>query len=310
MGVQDEGDSEEADASESEDHTPIFSRFDSRDEYEEDFVDDEDAILGVDLGRAGVPLKFTYHANKKPIDYFQNEIEWMVHNKLDPAFDRNDEVYELAHDKLDDEVQGQAGSRFISSAWKEEFLTALKTKPDISRVDVPIMLEHKCDACSRSGHPPKHKITLSGGAYDRKSLEKISPDDDDESGPESVASDSQKDEDREQHFFLGRFCCANAEIAHALHHWRYQLNQTVLEWLMVNDYTSPHKIVEREGWSRKKREKLANKVVDGMVESGEMRDLYMQFRQNLEAARSAKVRTMIPTYYVDRTKDLLAGAIF
>lgn len=71
-------------------------------------------------------------------------------------------------------------------------------------------------------------------------------------------------------------------------HRRFQLNTTVLQWLNVNGYTSPEKVVERENWSRKKREKLANKMVDGMLESGEMRSLYKQFKQNLDAARAAK----------------------
>ena len=69
---------------------------------------------------------------------------------------------------------------------------------------------------------------------------------------------------------------------------RFQLNATVLQWLAVNGYTSPDKIVERENWTRKKREKLANRIVDGMLESGEMRSLYKQFKQNLDAARAAK----------------------
>lgn len=58
---------------------------------------------------------------------------------------------------------------------------------------------------------------------------------------------------------------------------------------MANGHTTPEKIVQREAWGRSKRNKLANKIVDGMVESGEMRDLYKQFKQNLDAARSAKV---------------------
>ena len=69
---------------------------------------------------------------------------------------------------------------------------------------------------------------------------------------------------------------------------RYQLNATILQWLALNEYTTPAKIVERENWSRKKREKFANRVVDGMLESGEMRSLYQQFKQNLDAARAAK----------------------
>lgn len=78
-------------------------------------------------------------------------------------------------------------------------------------------------------------------------------------------------------------------MAHALHHWRYSLNQTVLLWLATDGHLTPEKIVERENMRQKKREKASNKVVDGMEMTGVMRELYKQFKQNLEAARDAKV---------------------
>lgn len=87
---------------------------------------------------------------------------------------------------------------------------------------------------------------------------------------------------------LSRFCCANAEMAHALHHWRYALNQTVLGWLAAQGYLAPAKIVERDNLSQKKRQKATNKIVDGMEDTGVMRMLYKQFKENLAAARDAK----------------------
>ena len=175
------------------------------DEYENDFVDDDDDDnMGVDLGVAGVPLEFTYHANKKPFDHFKTEIEWMVHNKLNPAFDRYDEMYELAHRKLDKEVEGFAGSKFSSSVWGEEFSKALKARPDMNRVDVPTMLEHKCDACRRSNHPPKHKVTFSGRAYNRDTLETIESEDEEDDTDVSDDNESSSTKDEES-FFLGRF---------------------------------------------------------------------------------------------------------
>ncbi|KAL9635213.1 MAG: hypothetical protein Q9164_003608, partial [Protoblastenia rupestris] len=259
------------------------------DQYEEDFLDDEgDQIIGVDLARGGVPLRMTHYANMKPFEYFKYEIEWMIHNKLDPAFERNDEIYELAHEKLNDEVTGHAGSTFKSAVWNQDFANALTSRPEIFRIDIPRMLEHNCDACNRSGHPPKHKITLTGSKYDKNTLERISSDNSDD-GDDDDDDDNTSSSDNEQNFFLGRFCCANAEMAHALYHWRYQLNQTVLQWLATEGHTTPQKVIERENWNRKKRERLANRIVDGMVEGGEMRDLYRQFKQNLDAARSAQV---------------------
>lgn len=259
------------------------------DEYEDDFVDDDDDDkVGVDLGVAGVPLKFTYHANKKPFEHFKTEIEWMVHNKLNPAFDRYDEMYELAHRKLDKEVEGFAGSKFSSSVWGEEFSKALKARPDLNRMDVPTMLEHKCDACRRSNHPPKHKITFHGNPYNRDSLETIEDDEDEDDDLEDSDEDESSSTQEGETFFVGRFCCANAEMAHALHHWRYALNQTVLAWLAAEGHLAPTKIVEREKLRQKKRQKATNKIVDGMEDTGVMKMLYKQFKENLAAARDAK----------------------
>ena len=86
-----------------------------------------------------------------------------------------------------------------------------------------------------------------------------------------------------------RFCCANAEMAHALYHWRYALNQTVLEWLARAGHLTPEKIVERENMRQKKREKATNKIVYGMESTGVTKDLYKQFKENLAAARDSKV---------------------
>ena len=177
----------------------------SLDHYEDDFVDDDDDEIGVDLGVAGVPLEFTYHANKKPFEHFKTEIEWMVHNKLDPAFDRYDEMYELAHRKLDKEVEQFAGSKFSSSVWGEEFVKALKACPDLSRLDVPTMLEHKCDACRRSNHPPKHKITFSGKPYNRATLETIERDEDEDDDSDDTAGDESSSTQEGESFFVGRF---------------------------------------------------------------------------------------------------------
>lgn len=257
------------------------------DEYEEDFVDDDSDTLGAPLGLDDIPLEFTRYAHKKPIEYFKDAVEWMIHNKLNPAFPRSDQVYTIARHKLDDVVQGFAGSKFISSAWKPEFLAALKKYPDVARIDIPKMFDQKCEACGRTGHPAKHQLVFSGKPYHRESLEDISSDDD--------SDDNKSYEEREEAaphslaFFLGRTCNANAETAHALHHWRHQLNHFVLDQLRAEGHTSPGTIIERENWSVKKREKYANKVVDEMEEDGRMKELYKEFKENIEAARDAKV---------------------
>lgn len=78
-------------------------------------------------------------------------------------------------------------------------------------------------------------------------------------------------------------------MAHALYHWRYALNQTVLEWLARAGHLTPEKIVERENMRQKRREKATNKIVDVMESTGVMKELYKEFKQNLAAARDSKV---------------------
>ena len=205
QGYYDEIDEiDDVDYSEPQSVHHALQRGSNLDEYEEDFVDDEDDKVGVDLGVAGVPLEFTYHANKRPFEHFKTEIEWMVHNKLNPAFDRYDEMYQLAHRKLDKEVEGFVGSKFSSSVWGEDFTKALQARPDLDRVDVPTMLEHKCDACRRSNHPPKHKITFSGKPYNRDTLEVVEQDEDEDDTDDSDANKSSSTEGGES-FFVGRF---------------------------------------------------------------------------------------------------------
>ena len=250
------------------------------DEYDDDFIDYDDDRLGTAAELDDMPLEFTRHAHKKPIDHFKDAVEWMIHNKLNPAFARNDTIYRIAFFKLDDEVQGYSGSKFLSAAWNSKFLKALKSHPDLQRIDVPTMFDHKCEACNRSNHPAKHQVTFSGSPYHRESLEEVSSED---------GSAEEDNTSRHKTYLLGRTCNANAETAHALYHWRYHLNQYVLDWLKRHGHTAPEKIVEREGWSVNKRANYANDVVDGMEEDGEMKILYKEFKENLAAARDAKV---------------------
>ena len=154
-------------------------------------VDDEiDGNLGAPSDLKEIPLEFTRHAHKKPIEHFKEVVEWMVHNKLNPAFARNDEVYDNAVRKIDNEVSTYSGSKFMSSVWTTDFVQELKTRPDLSSVEIPAMLEDKCDACNRSGHPPKCRLVFSGRAYDRGTLENISDDSSDDNS--STTQDAQE----------------------------------------------------------------------------------------------------------------------
>ena len=297
--------SSEAEASDEleqdDDSNPILEQQgEDLDQYDDDFVvDDDSEALGVPHELSEIPLEFTRHAHKKPYEHFKDAVEWMVHNKLNPAFPRDDPIYQIAVQKLDDEVRGLAGSKFMSAAWGAEFLNILKQKPEIAYVDARGLFEQHCAACNKSNHPAKFQLIFSGKSYNRQSLEDIS-DDDEEDATEVQDGVSG----HERTFYVGRTCCANAETAHALHHWRYALNHWVLEWLMRRGHTSAEKTLERERMSAKKRSQCANDVVDGMEASGEMRTLYKEFKENLEAARDAKVGAVYP-YSGETTNSII-----
>ena len=176
-------------------------------ESEDDFVVDDDEALGVEADtealRHTIPIQFTRHANKKTIEHFKDEVEWMVHNKLNPAFKRHDEIYQIAHQKLDAEFKTYAGSRYTSSVWNPEFGAALRSRPEVYVTPIPTMLEHKCDACRRANHPPKHKVTFAGKPYNCGTLEPIVREDEEDDSDESSSGDDDSLEDR-QDFFLGR----------------------------------------------------------------------------------------------------------
>ena len=243
-----EDSSEEAEEYEEDDthgNRPI-RRGENLDEYEDDFViEDEDDTLGAPTEITEMPFEFTRHAHRKPIEHFKDAVEWMVHNKLNPAFPREDASYQVAFRKLDDYVQGLAGSKFISSAWGGDFLKALKSRPEIAYLENTGMMElQHCAACNKSNHPAKFQLTFSGNPYARHTLEDLSSSDSD--------SDSSTQEP-DPTFHVGRTCCANAETAHALHHWRHALNHWVIKHLADSNHTTPEKIVQREGWSTKRK---------------------------------------------------------
>lgn len=154
------------------------SLLENADEYEEDFViNDNDGLLGAPVSLDQIPLEFTRHAHKEPIEHFKDVVEWMVHNKLNPAFARNDEIYRIAVRKLDDQVQAYAGSK-ASTVWSPEFINALKMRPEIS-TRASKELSNVCEACNRK-HPARYRVTLSGKAYDRDTLEDLSDEDDED----------------------------------------------------------------------------------------------------------------------------------
>lgn len=81
---------------------------------------------------------------------------------------------------------------------------------------------------------------------------------------------------------------ANATQAHSLIHWKFALNEWVIGNLEAQGYMTPEKLAEREKLKGKQRRTHANNIVDQWVLDGHIKDLYRDFKINLEAAREAK----------------------
>ncbi|CAI7620693.1 unnamed protein product [Penicillium viridicatum] len=264
------------------------------DRYEDDFVlDDEANDLGVPTEE--IPFEFTRHAYKQPKEYFRDVIGWMVQNKLNPAFPRSDDMYKMAFMKLEDEVKGRAGSQLISSVWNPSFVYALQARPHIEIAAFPTEENHPCDACRRSGHPASSDIKLYGKAYSLQTLEPLEDenDDSDDSDENSKKDDDGKERDRDGHvippenvrYFLGKQCKSRAQLAHTLTHWRYHLNEWVIDFLERTGHMDDDEILRRNDLSVKRKTRNANDVLDGMTGTGEVDKLWRDFHINLKSAR-------------------------
>ena len=270
------------------------SSIDTEPEAEESGLAEEDFIEDDTTGRLGrphpdIPLEFTHFASSKPRELFPHIVEWLVKNKLAPAFNRNDALYKLAFDRVDDQVKAQAGSRLISSAWNATFVWTILARPQISVAAQPGMddeLIRCCDACNKTNRPARYDFVLSGDAYYKDSLEPVDEDDE-----EDEIADSEYDENghqlapQTQHFYLGSHCAANAQMGHKLTHWKYHLNEFILAYLEEQGTLSAEAIVARDNMKHKKREKQAEAIIDSMEEVGKIEELWRDFQNDLDDAR-------------------------
>jgi hypothetical protein len=287
------------------------------DEEDEAFIDnDADAVIGEPiLGPDDfMPLILSRLSSAKPKELFKYAIEWMVMKKIHPAFDSNSQVYDITFRKLDDEVKGLANSKFSSSAWTPDFTRALRARPDlmiseISRGRKEVMDAH-CEACNRRNHPASDELMFTGQPYNKETLEPLDSDSDsdkeedsDSDNASSLSADSEAELNGEKPtydaqgarippenktFTLGSTCKANAQVAHTLHHWRYHLYSWVKDYLAREKHLTAEKLVQRDGWSDKKREKAALKIVKNMEDVGEIRKLYHLYKDQMKYA--AEVR--------------------
>lgn len=197
-GIRDESESDETARGESsaieisdDDGEVQYNGDEDLDQYDDDFVlDDDTTTLGVPTE---LPFEFTRHAYKKLKEYFEDVVCWMIHNSIDPAFPRSDPMYEMAFNKLEDEVKGRTGSQFMSSVWDVDFRRALLARPSLEIVPYPTAMQHSCDACKRSGHPASSDLRFSGKPYSLATLEPLS-----EGSETSVADEDESSSDEEE----------------------------------------------------------------------------------------------------------------
>ena len=265
---------------------------------EDDFVvsDEEDASLNL-LGRPhpDIPLRFTSYASAKPRELFVHVIEWLVKNRIAPAFPRHDPLWKLAFTKIKDQVNAQAGSRLKSSAWTGSFTNALNARPELTTAEIlpNENLMRGCDACNRTNHPATYEFVFSGSAYHHDSLEPVDPDSSSDAEAENIHDNASIDSQGhelprvDRHFYLGRYCAANAELAHRFTHWKYSLNEELMRHLESQGVLSAEEIVRRERskGGQRKREKEAEDIVDQMKVTGVIDDLWKGFKADLDDAR-------------------------
>ncbi|ERF71706.1 hypothetical protein EPUS_05578 [Endocarpon pusillum Z07020] len=267
------------------------------DSYEDDFIASEEEEAPIDrLGRPhpDIPLEFTSYASAKPRELFIHVIEWLVKNKIAPAFSRHDALWKLAFTKIKDEITAQAGSRLKSSAWTELFMNALNARPGLTTTELfqGENFLRGCDACNKAKHPAKYDFVFSGSAYHHDSLEPVDPDSSEaeaEADHDNASVDSRGHTlpPADTHFFLGRYCAANAELAHKFTHWKYNLNEDLMQYLDSQGVLSAEEIVRRERskGGQRKREKEAEEIVDQMKATGVIDDLWKGFKADLDDAR-------------------------
>ncbi|PQE16838.1 transcription factor iiic protein [Rutstroemia sp. NJR-2017a BBW] len=278
--------------------TPKKSTVENQDEYDSDFVDDDDdGLIGVP-DHAMIPLEFTAAAHKPLKEHFSEAVEWCVQTKINPGYNKAlQPIYTRAWNKLNDAYSGLTHSKFVSPSWTREFTKALYARPQFSarRLEpgegIDLLGEAKCEACNRRKHVPTWGIQLMGSAYHKDSLAEVEKDsedsDDDGNDGQSMNSRDEPIPSQNKEFLVGVVCKENAENAHILIHMKYALNQWVIANLQEEGHLTIQKLAKRDKMSAKKRQKEVNAIVDHWKEENEIKELYNIWKTQLETAQNA-----------------------
>jgi hypothetical protein len=78
-------------------------------------------------------------------------------------------------------------------------------------------------------------------------------------------------------------------LAHTLTHWRFHLNEWVIDHLERMGHMKDDEVLRRNNLSVKRKTRNANEVLDKMVKTGEVDKLWRDFHLNLKSAREKEV---------------------
>lgn len=250
-------------------------------------------------------------------------VEWCVQYKINPGFaDKKHDLYRMAWQKLDDEVGGLAQSKFISSAWKRDFIMALRARPEMvfTKDNTSSALDAQdCQACGRSNHPAQcvlsshprlfripgltkcsYRVQFMGSPYFKKFdndrfLEPVEVDTSSSENDQDEEDEEEGDEDEDGNvipkasttFDCGSVCQANASTAHMLIHWKIGLLNYVVYELTQSGCMAPKELARREKMTPKKRHKVVDQIMEEWEQRGTIKSLYREFERNVDAARSS-----------------------
>lgn len=244
-------------------------------EVDREFIAEDEP--NAEIGVPDIPLQFSKFATAKASKLFRYVVEWMLQKRLNPKFEEK-ELYLFAFKRVGDEITGLVHS-YMSTVWTPEFTYTLLARPEYSEVeigDAERILYPSCEACNRTNHPASWAIQFSKNAYDAKSLEEVERKNRDNHG-RAIASESKV-------FHLGRECATNARNAHPLVHWSYILYDHINE-----QWDARHRLKIDGHWSTAKKTRKIARFVDKMQDEGQIKKLFMDFRNDIDVARQMKV---------------------
>lgn len=78
-------------------------------------------------------------------------------------------------------------------------------------------------------------------------------------------------------------------MAHTLIHWRFHLNEWVSGYLELKGILDDDQILVRSRWTQGRKSRFADETLGMMVETGEIQNLWRDFRLILKDARNTTV---------------------